>query len=142
MQNGKVAVRVESLQAELKAKSDITKERILDELSAILDSNITDYLDFDGVFIAFKPSCDWTEKQAKAVEGIKQGRNGIELKLHGKSWTIERICKMLGFDAPTKNELTGKDGKELIPPTDFSNLKDTELIQLHALLEKANGQKQ
>lgn len=140
LNNIKIASRVAELQAELKAKSDITKERVLNKLSAVLDSKITDYLDFDGIFISFKPSCDWTEKQALAVESIKEGKNGIELKLHGNSWTVERICKMLGFDAPAKSEITGKDGKDLIQ--DYSSLADSELSQLHTLLAKAHGQKQ
>ena len=130
----KVSTRVQELQDELKAKSDITKERVLSELSAILDSRITDYLDFDGVFIGFKPSCDWTDKQVKAVESLKEGKNGIELKLHGKSWTIDRICKMLGFDAPTKSEITGKDGKDLI-----NQMTDEELaLKAAELTRKLN----
>ena len=126
--NVKIASRIEILQAELKAKSDISKERILEELAAILDSRITDYLDFDGVFISFKPSCDWTDKQVRAVESIKDGKNGIELKLHGKSWTVERICKMLGFDAPAKSEITGKEGIPLIPIEPMSRKAYGELL--------------
>ena len=99
-----IALRIKELQDELKEKSDITKERVLDELEAILDAKITDYLDFNGKTIKFKNFKDLTEKQVRAIEGIKKGKNGIEIKLHGKSWTIERICKMLGYDAPQRIE--------------------------------------
>lgn len=104
--NGTITARVNELQTEQKQKSDITKERILDELSAILDASIKDYVEFDGTNIKFKSFENLSEKQLKAIESIKQGKNGIELKLHGKNWTIERICKMLGFDAPEKKEIT------------------------------------
>jgi hypothetical protein len=98
--------RVASLQAEVRAKSDITKERVLGELEAIMDSKISDYLDFDGLFLKFKPFSELTDKQIRAVEAIKETKYGVELKLHGKNWTIERICKMLGFDAPIKGEIS------------------------------------
>lgn len=98
--NTKVAQRIKALQAELKETSDISKQRILQELEAILDAKITDYLDFDGTSIKFKNFKNLSEKQIRAIEGVKNGTNGIEIKLYGKSWTIERICKMLGYDAP------------------------------------------
>lgn len=139
LNNNKIATRVKELQDELKAKSDLTKERVLSELEAILDSKITDYLDFDGIFISFKPFSDLTEKQIKAIESIKEGKHGLELKLHGKSWTIDRICKMLGYDAPIRGELTGKDGKDLIPSMDLSKLTTAELKTYHKILEKASG---
>lgn len=85
--------------------SEITKRQVLDELKNILEANIADYVDFDGCHIHFKSFDELTEKQLKAIESIKETKHGIELKLHGKSWTIERICKMLGFDAPVKQEM-------------------------------------
>lgn len=99
LKNGKVAVRVRELQSELKKSSDIKKTAILEELACIAFSDIRDYVKFDGKKISFKDFDELTDKQARAIEGIKQGRNGIELKLHGKGWSIERVCRMLGFDA-------------------------------------------
>ena len=104
----KVDARIKELQLELKQKSDLSKDRILEELASILDSKITDYVDFDGRRIKFKAFDTLTEKQIKAIESIKEGKNGIELKLHGKSWIIDRICKMLGYDAPIKVDNTVK----------------------------------
>lgn len=113
--NGIITARIEVLQTELKSKSDITKERILSELSAILESKITDYVELTDNTLKFKNFSDLSERQVRAIESVKQGKNGIELSLHGKSWTIEKIVRMLGFDAPTKTEHTGKDGAPLLP---------------------------
>ena len=121
LKNGKVTVRVRELQGELKKTSDIRKEDILEELSCVAFSDIRDYVEFDGSKIKFKAFDKLTDKQARAIEGIKQNVHGIELKLHGKSWTIERICKMLGFDTPQqiesafsfKSELESMSDKEL-----------------------------
>lgn len=104
--NPKVAARIRVLQNELKEKSDLSKERILEELECILDAKITDYVELESGLLKFKDFADLSERQVKAIESVKQGRNGIELRLHGKSWTIERICKMLGYDAPDRVENT------------------------------------
>ena len=120
--NGKITVRLSELQGELKEKSDITKEQVLDQLRCIMFADIRDYVDFDGTTISFKDFSLLTDNQAKAIESIKQGRNGIELKLHGKSWSIERICKMLGFDAPTQMVAQLSTG--------FEKMSDDELKEL------------
>lgn len=131
LNNPKIAARIKELQAELKAASDITKERVLEELSAIAFSDIRDYIIFNGKTIRFKPFKDLTDRQAKAIESIKRGKNGIELRLHGKSWTIERICRILGFDAPQQVEglfTTGMEG-----------LRDEELKKKLLTMMKENG---
>lgn len=112
LENGKVTARVKELQDEVKAKSDITKERILSELECILDAKITDYLEFNGREIKFKDFQKLSEKQVKAIESIKETKYGIELKLHGKSWTIPQICQMLGFNAPIKTAQTDTQGND------------------------------
>jgi phage terminase small subunit len=102
----KVSTRIEQIQKELRDKSDITKDEILSRLSAIARSDIRDYVEFDGKSVKFKSFEKLTDVQAKAIEGIKETKYGIELKLHGMSWSIERICKLLGFDSPDKVDLT------------------------------------
>nr|DAE61773.1 MAG TPA: Terminase small subunit [Caudoviricetes sp.] len=83
--NRKIAARVAELQAELKAKSDVTKEEIIKLCADVLrGENITDYME---------------ERDGKRSE-----------RTIPKTWAIERLCKMLGFDNPTKTEVTGKDG--------------------------------
>lgn len=138
LKNPEITLRLEELQAEDRKKSEITRERLLEELSCIIDSKITDYLtlatvyvpapgsvdDLDGDKIAvqklvFKDFADLTDRQVRAIESVKEGKNGLELKLHGKSWSIERVCKMLGYDAPTvaevkmSNELDRYDDEQL-----------------------------
>lgn len=38
----------------------------------------------------------------------------VKIELYDKQKSLDSINKMLGFDAPTKTEVTGKDGKDLI----------------------------
>lgn len=120
--NPKIAARIKKLQDELKQKSDLSKERILKELECIINAKITDYIDLKNGQLSFKDFDMLTENQVKAIESIKDGRHGIEIKLHGKSWTIERICKMLGYDAPSKIESKNVD--------DFGCFSDEELREI------------
>ena len=109
----KVRTRVKELQEELKGKSDLSKERILHELKCIVNAKISDYVELKNGVLKFKDFEELTEEQIKAIESVKEGRAGIELKLHGKAWTIERICKMLGYDAPEKTETSISFAKPL-----------------------------
>lgn len=145
--NTEVARRIAELQAEDRKKSEITRERLLEELSCIIGSKITDYLtlttayvpapgsegDPDGDEIAvqklvFKDFADLTDRQVRAIESVKEGKSGLELKLHGKSWSIERVCKMLGYDSPTvaeikmSNELDRYDDEQLKAIADGGDL--------------------
>jgi phage terminase small subunit len=136
LKKGEITARIKELQERLQLKSDLTKERILFELECIIDAQITDYLEFNGKSIKFKPFNQLTQRQIKAIESIKRGKKGIELKLHGKSWTIERICKMLGYDAPEKFEYTGKDQMsiELINKA-LDSIPENEKNELYNMLK-------
>ena len=100
LNNGKVTVRVKELQEELKKKSDITKEEVLNMLRSFMYADIRNFLTIKDGNVTFKDSEDWTDEMAMQVESVKQGKDGIEIKLNGRTWTIQRICKMLGFDSP------------------------------------------
>ena len=99
LSNAKVQQMVSKLQGKTREKTEITKQEILNELSAIAFADIRDYLWFDGFTVRFKPFSELTGRQSKAIESVKQTSSGIELKLHGKNWSIERVCKLLGYDA-------------------------------------------
>lgn len=100
LNNGKIKVRVKELQEELKKKSDITKEEVLNMLKSFMYADIRNFLTIKNGNVIFKDSEDWTDEMAMQVESVKQGKEGIEIKLNGRAWTIQRICKMLGFDSP------------------------------------------
>lgn len=100
LNNGKITARVKGLQEELKKKSDITKEEVLNMLKSFMYADIRNFLTIKNGNVIFKDSEDWTDEMAMQVESVKQGKEGIEIELNGRTWTIQRICKMLGFDSP------------------------------------------
>lgn len=132
LNNGNIATRVRELQEEQKNKSDITKEKILGELSSIAFSSIADMhnswierVEFDKL----------TSKQKAAIKSIstKISKKNIgtsddpeivdveyvKIELHDKLKAIERICKMLGWDAPEKMDVTS-NGSSIAPPANVN----------------------
>ena len=63
----------------------------------------------------------------------------VKIELYDKQKSLDAINNMLGYNAPSKQEITGKDGKDLIPSSNLGNLSDDELKTYHELLLKANG---
>ena len=57
----------------------------------------------------------------------------IKIKVYDKQKSLDSISEMLGFNAPKKTELTGKDGKDL-----FQGLTDKELETKIKELEAKN----
>ena len=118
LNNGKITVRVKELQEEQKNKSDITKERILQELSSIAFSTIAD---MHNTWIERKDFDKLSKQEKSAIKSISTktlkkniGTNDdpeiidveyVKIELYDKIKAIERICKMLGFDEPTKIDL-------------------------------------
>jgi len=81
-------------------RTQITQDRVLEELYYLGFSNIQDYIkaSTDG-FIVFKCMDEIPEEKARAIEAIKvcvkEGK--IEFKLHSKTKTIEMIGRHLGM---------------------------------------------
>ncbi len=137
LENGKVTARIAELQAALRAKSDITKERILEELSNIAFSSFADIhgtlverMEFEKL-----PGKDKTAIKSISIRKCKNdiGQGNVEyvkVELYDKIKAIERICKMLGFDSPT--EVNIKKGENDIPRDSIIK----ELERLEGLDEK------
>lgn len=106
LKTDKVQERVKELQVQLNSKAEIKKEEILEMLKSIMYADIRDFLEIKGGFVIFKDSSSWTKTMAMQVESVKQTKEGIEIKLNGRSWSINRICKMLGYDEAVKAEVT------------------------------------
>lgn len=115
LNNGMITARIKVLQEEQKEKSDITKERVLQELSGIAFSSIAD---MHNTWIERKEFEKLSRKEKSAIKSISTkifkkniGTSDepeivdveyVKIELYDKIKAIERICKMLGFDSPTE----------------------------------------
>ena len=136
LNNGKITARVKELQDELKAKSDITKEKVLSELAKIAFSSIANIYN---TWIELKDFESLTAEQKVVIKSIStktQKKNigtsdnpeivdveYVKVEMHDKLKAIDSINKMLGFDAPEKVDITS-GGKSI-------NNTPTEVIFRH-----------
>lgn len=113
LKDNKVIVRVEELQKELKDRSDVTRDRILQELSGIAFSSIAS---MHNTWIERKDFEALSERDKAAIRSISTkvlkkniGTSEdpeiidveyVKVELYDKIKAIERICKMLGYDSP------------------------------------------
>lgn len=100
---------IADLKAKRSEKVEVTAEKILEHLNTLRSSNINDYIEIKTIIggteenptnvkvVEFKDFKDLTEEQLMCIESVKNTAHGIELKLHGKNWTIDQINKHIGF---------------------------------------------
>lgn len=114
-----VKEEIEKRQKELKEKSDIKREDILNDLRIIKDVNICDYMKIikkerlvprideetgDSVLVpeeydvlVYKATDELTVEQQKAIKSIEMTKTGIKYTFYDKDKAIDTINKMLGF---------------------------------------------
>ena len=96
---------IKELQDKNQAKHDYTQDEAIKQLTTIARCDISEFVEWDGNFLNWKPFEDLTKEQKSCIESVKMTKDGLELKIYGKVQTIERISKMLGFEAAIKNDL-------------------------------------
>ena len=114
-----VKEEIERRQKELKEKSDIKREDILNDLRIIKDVNICDYMNIvkkerlvprideetgDSILVpeeyevlVYKATDELTVEQQKAIKSIEMTKTGIKYTFYDKDKAIDTINKMLGF---------------------------------------------
>lgn len=83
-------------------RTEITQDKVLKELAKIGFANIDDYVEVetdkhDNKIVTIKLTKDIPEDKISAISSIKQGANGIEVKLHDKVKALENIGRHLGM---------------------------------------------
>ncbi len=108
LQNREILGRLEELRQKEAKKSEITRERILEELAKVGFSNLADchsdwgeVLDFDKLTPEQKASIKSISVRKVKLDTGEEIEN-IHIEMHDKIKALERICKMLGFDSPTE----------------------------------------
>lgn len=79
------------------ARTEITQDRVLQELAAIAFAKGTDYGSVaSGVAIPHDTE-ELTESQKAAIVSIKATKDGVEIKLANKLKALELLCRHLGI---------------------------------------------
>ena len=142
----KVSARVTQLQSQLAEKGLITKEEIIKLNLSVINADILDFInaemkevvDPDTLGCIQKPVVTFQDLKAlplnkrRLIQSVKIDRSGCPvIELMDKSKAIESINRMLGYNAPEKKEVTGKDGRDLL-----TGLTDDELDKRIKELQK------
>lgn len=121
--NSCIAAEIQRLGQKTAQKLEITRESIMQELAAVGFARVTDFvsvetepatrlaihpitgeiIDVPGGYrqtVRITDTDELPEQKAAALAGIKQGANGIEVKLHDKVRALELLGKAVGvFDS-------------------------------------------
>jgi phage terminase small subunit len=115
--------RIKYLKENLAETAGISALRVIKEHEKIAFSDAGQLRDG---WMSLKDFENLTDEQKAIIQEVttKDTKYGTEvkIKLFDKQRSLDSINAMLGFDAPVKTELTGKDGKDL-----FVNMTDDEL---------------
>lgn len=121
LSNVDIQNRITELKADRVERLEIDADDLVRQLEMFRNASISEYAELiteektvvtkDGLVtlpaiqqIKWKDFKDLTEDQLKCIESVKQGTNGIELKLHGKEWTIEKLSRHIGFYEKDNNQ--------------------------------------
>ena len=97
LRNVKVAAYIQERMQERQKRTEITQDRVLQELAAIAFAKATDYAEVKDECVKIKDTKDLDEQQIRALAGIKEGKFGIEVKLNDKEKALELLGRHLGM---------------------------------------------
>ena len=97
LRNVKVEAYIKKRMQDRQKRTEITQDMVLQELAAIAFANATDFAKIINGRVILTNTADLSKEQAKAIAGIKRGKNGIELKLNDKEKALELLGRHLGM---------------------------------------------
>lgn len=99
--NTRIQKYISERMEERQKRTEVTQDRVVEELAAIAFSKATDYVEIrsNGVagMVIIKPTSELSDTQVRAIAGIKEGANGIEIKLNDKEKALELLGRHLGM---------------------------------------------
>lgn len=114
----RIAQAVAAKQQKLAEKTEVTAERIVQELAKIAFSNMQDYAEWSRRGVVLKDSTDIAPDKAAAVseltETTTESGGSLKFKLHDKKGALELLGRHLGmFKDKLEVEVTGSIAEQL-----------------------------
>lgn len=101
LRNVKVAAYIQKRMKDREQRTEITQDMVLQELAKIGFANVTDFVTIEGygnyAMVKVKPTNIMPCDKLGAIAGIKEGPNGIEIKLNDKGKALELLGRHLGM---------------------------------------------
>ena len=105
-----IQAEISRRQKDLQRRTEVTQERVVTELARVAFADATDYARVetrmiekdDGTEVSYqtvtlKNTAELSPEQRAAIAGIKQGANGIEVKLCDKIKALELLGRHIGM---------------------------------------------
>ena len=80
---------IEKRMADRQKRTEITQDMVVEELASIAFSKATDYVTIIDGRVVIKNTDTLSDEQIRAIAGIKEGANGIEIKMNDKEKALE-----------------------------------------------------
>ena len=93
--NVNVAKYISERMQERQQRTEVTQDMVVKELAAIAFARATDYAVVRGGAVCIKDTDTLSDEQIRAIAGIKEGANGIEIKLNDKEKALELLGRHL-----------------------------------------------
>lgn len=99
--NANVAGYISKRMEERQKRTEVTQDRVVQELAAIAFARATDYAEIisngTNAMVVIKPTEQLTDEQIRAISSIKEGANGIEIKMNDKEKALEMLGRHFGM---------------------------------------------
>lgn len=149
LQKGDITARISYLKDHLAEAAGISALQIIREHQKIAFSDATrirngwmSLKDFEALTPDEKACIKSIEtRQTKRItqDGDELIDEQAKITCYDKQKALDSIVNMLGYNAPERKEVTGKNGApiELSTKVDYSNLSDADLKQAFSIIQKA-----
>ncbi len=97
LSNTEVKEYIEKAIEERKKRTEVTQDMVIDELKAIAFSNATSFVNIKNGVVLIDDTNGLDKNIKKTIVGIKEGRNGIEVKMADKMQALEMLGRHLGM---------------------------------------------
>lgn len=101
LRNAKVIKYIEQRKKARTKRIEVSQDKVIAELAKIAFANTTDYVQIEtkgkSKKVIVKDTNSLDDEQLAAISSIKEGSNGIEVKLHDKQKALELLARHLGM---------------------------------------------
>ena len=97
LKNVKVKAYLEERIRERQKRTEITQDRVLREIAAIAFADIGDIVSVSGGAVCLANTNELPEEKRKMISGIKEGREGVEVKMYDRLRALELLGRHLGM---------------------------------------------
>lgn len=95
-----VSLMIDKLRGKLEKTAELEMSDVVNMLSDVIMSDVTEYVAPNGV-VRVSDIRKMPIDKRRLIESIKAKRDGVEITLVSKMSAIDRLCKIMGWDAPS-----------------------------------------